>query len=814
MKNLSRILTLSLICFASSSWAQAQVSRYLAFQGQIPDLTNGDYDVELVLNKGGFPVETFPVAGVTFTGGVFQINLASDGSPGFSPSDFSSTGQDLTWDLKIDVDGLGGTYEEVFSGIQLSSVPSAFLAQRAIASDNSTEAANALAIGGNAVQSATLGSGEDNYVLTWNNGENRWEAQSASSGGPANTDALPEGSTNLYFTDTRAQTATIQSGSITNGGTLAPTHAAVFNALATKANSADLANKLDNALPNGNIFVGNGGTATPLPPGSDGKVLTITGGVPTWENSTSAVTQVNGQTGTVVLTTDQITEGGTNKYLTEVALLDYLKNTTSNVGIGVTGPTEKLDVNGNIKANNTELSGNLSAGDFVYAQNYLKTGSGGNIVQLMAPTTGGLTSITFPAGSGSDGDLLSTDGAGNLSWTNIPTAYSDVQALAASVQPGTINPGEATKAPTHSEVHNALMNKQDSLNSTSDIGLNNLSIYNSILLKDDDGSDWITFQAPATASSYALTLPVNSPGPDTILKSDAVGNLTWEPAPIPNTAIDVPDVPGLKISIGHSARGVSSGDISIGEGSGAVSGSGFNNISVGKNAGTGLNDGSGNLVLGTDSAANLTTGSDNTIIGPQSGQTLESGNNNILIGKNSKTSFNNSNFSVAIGNTAKADHFGIALGKHAYAEASTFAVRLNGDPTDDASKNQMQLDQQGHLKVNTIQAGQKILSVDAGITVSPEFGTVIVTHTLTSAVTHTLPDASLYPGLELTFVNLTSYNITLNPISGQLVDGKVPGTGINVDTPGNGGKPTVKIMAIPAAGSNPAQWVLLSKHSG
>ncbi|WP_408099057.1 tail fiber domain-containing protein [Peredibacter sp. HCB2-198] len=74
-----------------------------------------------------------------------------------------------------------------------------------------------------------------------------------------------------------------------------------------------------------------------------------------------------------------------------------------NVGIGTTSPTEKLDVDGNMA-----LTGKAR----------FKSDTA-NFVELRAPAGLG-TTLTFnlPASYGSNNQVLMTDGAGNLSWTN------------------------------------------------------------------------------------------------------------------------------------------------------------------------------------------------------------------------------------------------------------------------------------------------------------------------------------------------------------------------------------------------------------
>lgn len=101
-----------------------------------------------------------------------------------------------------------------------------------------------------------------------------------------------------------------------------------------------------------------------------------------------------------VTTTLQWTTSGT----------DIHNNNTGNVGIGTALPAEKLDVIGNIA-----VTGNLRFKD-----------SGSNYVELRAPiTTAGVT-FTLPAADGTNGQVLKTDGSGNLSWGNSSVGSGDI----------------------------------------------------------------------------------------------------------------------------------------------------------------------------------------------------------------------------------------------------------------------------------------------------------------------------------------------------------------------------------------------------
>ncbi len=82
-----------------------------------------------------------------------------------------------------------------------------------------------------------------------------------------------------------------------------------------------------------------------------------------------------------------------------------------NVGIGTTNPAEKLTVVGNIA-----LSGNLRM-----------QSSNSNFVELKAPSALASTLVfNLPGTTGSAGNALTTDGSGNLSWSQVATSSTSV----------------------------------------------------------------------------------------------------------------------------------------------------------------------------------------------------------------------------------------------------------------------------------------------------------------------------------------------------------------------------------------------------
>lgn len=125
-----------------------------------------------------------------------------------------------------------------------------------------------------------------------------------------------------------------------------------------------------------NIIGGQGGTN-----GNDGGLVQITGGSASGANFNGANVLINGGIKT-----------GTGKDGNVI-----LANSRGNVGIGTTSPVEKLEVNGKLRLD----------------------GSSSGYVGFMAPASVGTSVIwQLPISDGNSGQVLTTDGAGILSWTN------------------------------------------------------------------------------------------------------------------------------------------------------------------------------------------------------------------------------------------------------------------------------------------------------------------------------------------------------------------------------------------------------------
>jgi hypothetical protein len=110
-------------------------------------------------------------------------------------------------------------------------------------------------------------------------------------------------------------------------------------------------------------------------------------------------------------------------------------STDGNVGIGATNPSYPLDVRGTIQS-----SGNATgAGQIQLSEQ--NTNAGNNFIALRAPADlSGDTTFVWPSNGGSANQVLTTDGAGNLSWA---AGGGSVTAQAVSDAGGFLNGGNA-----------------------------------------------------------------------------------------------------------------------------------------------------------------------------------------------------------------------------------------------------------------------------------------------------------------------------------------------------------------------------------
>jgi hypothetical protein len=107
------------------------------------------------------------------------------------------------------------------------------------------------------------------------------------------------------------------------------------------------------------------------------------------------------------------TEGGSTTFSdNSLGTILSMENGTRNVGINILNPTHRLQIsNGNAAiTNNNNTSGELRF--------YEASGSGSNYTSFKAQTQSANINYTLPAADGSNGQVLTTNGSGTLSWSS------------------------------------------------------------------------------------------------------------------------------------------------------------------------------------------------------------------------------------------------------------------------------------------------------------------------------------------------------------------------------------------------------------
>ena len=95
----------------------------------------------------------------------------------------------------------------------------------------------------------------------------------------------------------------------------------------------------------------------------------------------------------------------------------FVIDASGNVGIGKTVPTEKLDITGNALVSGSLGINTLIPGSTLDVKGTLRlSGSSSGYVGLSPAASAGSVTYTLPSSDGANGQVLSTNGSGALSW--------------------------------------------------------------------------------------------------------------------------------------------------------------------------------------------------------------------------------------------------------------------------------------------------------------------------------------------------------------------------------------------------------------
>lgn len=359
---------------------------------------------------------------------------------------------------------------------------------------------------------------------------------------------------------------------------------------------------------------------------------------------------VNGNTTLGNATTDTIT--ATGQFNT-----DLLPSTDNARDLGsVANSWRTLYCQTSVLGGNLSLAGNtLSSTDTngdinivpngtgkVVLPNLRLSGSSSGYVGLQAAAAAGSTTYTLPSADGTNGQVLSTNGSGVLSWAT-GGGVTTFSAGTTGLTPSTATTGAITLAGTLAIANGGT-------------GQTTATAAINALLPSQTGNSGRYLTTNGTNTSWA-TVSAGTPGGSTTQvqynNAGAFGgsaNFTWD----------------------NSTSTLTVNGIAIGRGGGGSSTS----TAVGASAlGTGSTTGVANTAFGASALAGLTSGSSNIGMGVSAGSALTHGGNNVLIGNYAGDAVVSGYYNIAIGGDALGSastgaSYNIAIGQDALKTAT------------------------------------------------------------------------------------------------------------------------------------------------
>lgn len=381
------------------------------------------------------------------------------------------------------------------------------------------------------------------------------------------------------------------------------------------------------------------------------------------EGNTLSSTDTNGNitlapngTGDVQLDADTIRVGdsGANVTITSNGAGDLILNTNSGTNSG--SITIEDGANGaiNLTPNGTGA---------VVVPLLRLSGSTSGYVGLKGAAIAGSATYTLPTADGTNGQVLSTNGAGTLSW--VAAAASGVTSFSAGttgLTPNTATTGVVTLAGTLAIANGGTGQ------TTADAAFNALAPSQTgnsgkYLTTDGTNTSWATVSSGGTPGGATTQVQFNDAGS---FGGDA--DFTW------NKTTNTLTIAG--INFGRGGGGVSA-NTAIGYQSINGTATGNSNTAVGFQSLFALTSGVANTAYGALSGDSINSGSYNVVLGNNAGQTISSGNYNIAIGSDA---LGNANPSSGVGIGFRAGRYSannvIAIGHEALAENTSGAEHV------------------------------------------------------------------------------------------------------------------------------------------
>ena len=248
------------------------------------------------------------------------------------------------------------------------------------------------------------------------------------------------------------------------------------------------------------------------------------------------------------------------------------------------------------------------------------SGSTSGYVGLKGAAAAGSTTYTLPAADGTSGQVLSTNGAGTLSW--VAAAASGVTSFSAGttgLTPNTATTGVVTLAGTLAIANGGTGQ------TTADAAFNALA-------PSQTGNNGKYLTTDGTNTSWATVSSGSPGGSDTQVQFNDGGSFGGDADFTWNKTTNTLTIAG----------------INFGRGGGAVSA----NTAIGYQAINGTATGNSNTAVGFQSLFALTSGVANTAYGALSGDSINSGSYNVVLGNNAGQTISSGNYNIAIGSDA------------------------------------------------------------------------------------------------------------------------------------------------------------------
>jgi len=312
-------------------------------------------------------------------------------------------------------------------------------------------------------------------------------------------------------------------------------------------------------------------------------------------------------------------------------------------------------------------------------------GSTSGYVGFQAAAAAGSTTYTLPSADGTNGQVLSTNGSGTLSWAT-GGGVTTFSAGTTGLTPSTATTGAITLAGTLA-IANGGTGQTTATAAFNALAPSQTSNSGKYLTTDGTNTSWGTVSASPGGSTTQIqynnagafggsanftwnnttsTLTVNSinigRGGNNIATNVFIGTAATGATvnSFKNVAVGVAALNGvtngqLNVAVGWNAlNGINTGtsNVAIGNNAGALLTSASFNTAVGAFALDNATGGSSNVALGYSALTADVTGSNNTSVGTSSGQALTSGYNNVFVGYLAGSAIDVGFSTVAVGSNA------------------------------------------------------------------------------------------------------------------------------------------------------------------